>query len=420
MPHTHRMSSHACRELVLSYREEYVRESRRGKGAILERLESDTGYHRKYLCRLLCGKYRHHPRPRRRGRHYTAVLDDALRVIFESHDGICAERIHPNLLAMAEHLAYHGELVMSLDLREQLSRVSLSTVRRHWTRIKQDEPRLLRRKPRPRNGLRERVPMRRIPWQESEPGHFEVDLVHHSGPSAQGEFVCTLQMVDVATGWSELRAVLGRSYRVMQHAFEAILVRLPFEVLELHPDNGSEFFNDHLMRFWAGQVPGLRWSRSRPYIKNDNRFVEQRNGDLVRGYLGDDRLDSVSQTGALNALYDMIWLYFNLFQPVRRQVAKEYLSGDGPPRIRRTFDAARTPWHRLCATGRLDPSTAARLEQLRHQTNPRALRVQIYAQIDRVFTVPGAQPNITEDIFETLTNLPMRKEEAFPVTFTNE
>ena len=115
-------------------------------------------------------------------------------------------------------------------------------------------------------------------------------------------------MVDVSTGWSELRAVLGRSYRVISHAFDAILQRLPFEVIELHPDNGSEFFNDHLLRFWGERVPGLTWSRSRPYHKNDNRFVEQRNGDLVRGYLGNDRLDTARQTQALNELYDLIWL----------------------------------------------------------------------------------------------------------------
>ena len=128
--------------------------------------------------------------------------------------------------------------------------------------------------------------MKRIPWDEAEPGHFEVDLVHHCGPSASGEYVHTLQMVDVATGWSERVAVLGRSFRVMRVGFQRCLERLPFPVLEIHPDNGSEFLNHHLVRFFRDTVQEVDLSRSRPYHKNDNRNVEQKNSTLVRAYLG--------------------------------------------------------------------------------------------------------------------------------------
>ena len=420
VPNKHRMSSSASLELVLSHREEYLVAGRKEKGALLAGLADDTGYNEKYLVRLLHGKYKHHPRPKRRGRHYGAVLDDALRVIYETHDGICAERIHPNLVRMAEHADADGELVLTPELRNQLETVSLSTVRRRLKQVTQDEPRLLRRQPRPSNDIRRQVPMRRIPWDEQSPGHFEVDLVHHSGPSVQGEYVHTLQMVDVRTGWSELRAVLGRSYRVMCHAFDGILLRLPFEVIELHPDNGSEFFNDHLLRFWRDRVPGLTWSRSRPYHKNDNRFVEQRNGDLVRGYLGNDRLDTAAQTQALNELYDLIWLYFNFFQPVRRLASKEFVQTEGRNRVVRHFDTAITPYQRLRASGALLAATIDRFDQLYRETNPRKLRRCIYAQIDRIFALPGARPGITEDIFQTLTLSIPRKEEVLSVTSANE
>jgi hypothetical protein len=126
------------------------------------------------------------------------------------------------------------------------------------------------------------VPMGRIPWDIGEPGHFEVDLVYHSGASTAGLHGHTIQLVDVATGWSERVAVLGRGQRVMEGGFEHILERLPFPVLELHPDNGSEFFNQHLERFWKEKVQGVRLSHSRPYQKNDNRMVEQKNDTLVR------------------------------------------------------------------------------------------------------------------------------------------
>ncbi len=131
-------------------------------------------------------------------------------------------------------------------------------------------------------------------------------MVHHGGDSASGEYVSTVQLVDVATGWSERVAVLGRSYLVMRDAFQRILTRFPFPILEIHPDNGSEFFDHHMPRFWNEAIPAVQLSRSRPYPKRDNRFAEQKNSSLVRGYLGHDRLDSVPQTVAVNRLYHMI------------------------------------------------------------------------------------------------------------------
>ena len=134
--------------------------------------------------------------------------------------------------------------------------------------------------------------MGRISWRAQEPGHFEVDLVHHCGGSTLGECAHTLQMVDAATGWSERVAVLGRGGRAMQEGFTRIKERVPFAIKELHPDNGPEFFNDHMVRFWGEELTGLRLSRSRHYHKNDNPWVEQKNDTLVRAYLGHGRLDS--------------------------------------------------------------------------------------------------------------------------------
>ncbi len=237
---------------------------------------------------------------------------------------------------MAQHLDQHGELTTSPLLLEQLEHISVSTVQRRLARVRQDEPRLPRQGPKQANTLTRDIPMVRIPWDEQQAGRFEVDLVHHSGPGTSGEFVCTMQMIDVATGWSERVAVLGRSYLVMEDAFRRTLCRLPFPVLEIHPDNGSEFFNHHLLRFWKEKVRGVSLSRSRPYHKNDNRFVEQKNDTLVRAYVGDERLDTVAQTLALNRLYDQMWLYYNLFQPVMRLTEKTVIRQQGQPtRVKR-------------------------------------------------------------------------------------
>jgi len=173
--------------------------------------------------------------------------------------------------------------------------------------------------------------------------------------------------------------------------------------LEIHPDNGSEFFNNHLLRFWKDRVQGVVLSRSRPYQKNDNRFVEQKNATLVRAYLGYDRLDTVAQTLALNRLYHQMWVYYNLFQPVMHQIEKTFLTlEDGSTRIQRRHDRARTPFERLCETNAISPQRRAEIEALRDRTNPRQLRHEIYEALPRLFDMPNAIPGQPQNVYDTL------------------
>jgi hypothetical protein len=285
-----------------------------------------------------------------------------------------------------------------------------------------DKPRLPRKNPKNANRYRRNVPTRRIPWDEQVPGHFEADLVHHCGHSPSGQYVHTLQLIDVATGWSERVAILGRSYLVMKDAFQRILSRLPFPVLEIHPDNGGEFFNAHLINFWEDTIKGVELSRSRPYLSNDNRFVEQKNSTEVRAYVGHDRLDTVDQTNLLNQLYDMLWIYYNLFQPVMRIQEKMIVPNkEGVHRIKRCYEDAKTPFDRLCETGILDPVGRRRLEQLRTNSNPRNLRSDIYRLIDRLHRLPGATEKRSEDVYETLFEVPeSMKGEDISVTLSND
>ena len=391
------------RKYLHKMQKRYIKAGRKEKRQLLDEMEQVTELHRKYLIELLKGDLKRKERRRRRGRRYGPEVDDALRVIYESYDYICGERLTPNLVWMAEHLARHGELVTSEELLEKLGQISTSTVKRILRRIRQDEVRLPRKGPRRANTRLRDIPMKRIPWDTVTPGHFEVDLVHHCGPTTCGEYMCTLQMIDIATGWSERVAVLGRSYQVMRHAFERILQRLPFPVREIHPDNGNEFLNHHMLRFWGQIVQGVQISRSRPYFKNDNRNVEQKNATLVRAYLGYDRLDSVIQTLAANQLYDKMWIYYNLFQPVLHLKENQIVRQNGQRlRTRRRYDQARTPFYRLCATDVILPQHQARLTALRDQINPRLLRQQIYAAIDQLFSLPGATPGTVEDVYQTL------------------
>src|SRR6266496_495388 len=349
----------------------YLAASREERGRLLDELAELTGLQRKSVVRLLKGPtLERQPRRQQRGRAYGAAVDDALRVIWESLDYSCAERLTPALVETAEQLTRHGELAVTEDVLEQLGRISVASVQRRLTRLGQDTARLPRRGPERANTVAKAIPMKRIPWDTADPGHFEVDLVHHSGPSSSGEFVHTFQMIDVATGWSERVAILGRSQRALEVGTRLILARLPFPVKELHPDNGPEFLNNHRVRVWGEEITGLQLTRSRPYQQNDNRFVEQKNDTLVRAYLGQARLDTAEQCAALNALYDRMWWYYNACQPVLHLVEKTH---DGV-RTRRRWDHAATPFARLLATDTLDLAEQERLEQLYATTNPRALR----------------------------------------------
>jgi len=385
---------------------QYLQATRKERSQLLDHMEHVTGLNRKTLIRHMNRKkIERQPRRKQRGKTYGHRVDDALRVISESLDYICAERLRPILVPMAKHLAAHNELQPSDDLLAQLARISVSTVRRRLQKFERLECwRLPRRAgPKQRNPLTRDIPAERIPWDEQEPGHFEVDLVHHGGSSSSGHYVHTVQMIDVATGWSERATTLGRGQVVMEDAFRRILARLPFAVLEIHPDNGSEFFNHHLLGFWKDTVKGVRLSRSRPWYKNDNRFVEQKNATLVRAYLGDARLDSVAQTKALSELYEKMWTYYNFFQPVMRMTEKSIVpTRSGGHRVHRVYDNPQTPFERLCATKLLSEEQEQQLQRLRDQTNPRQLRREIYQLLDKLLRMPGATPGTTEDAYMTL------------------
>ena len=420
MPTQTRMTLNERRKYLKIMQVRYLTSDRKGQTALLNEMQEVTGCHRKSLIRLMHSDLERKRRRKQRGRTYGHEVDDAIRVISESLDYICPERLTPNLAWMAQHLADHGEMIASLDLIEKLDQISISTVGRTLKRIRQDIPHLHRKRPRFANRVTRDIPTTIIPWNEWMAGHIELDSVHHCGPTTSGEYVLTLQFIDVATGWSERVAVLGRSYRVMEDAFRRVFARIPFPILELHPDNGSEFLNHHLVRFLKEMIPDLFLSRSRPRHSNDNRFVEQKNDTLVRHFLGYERFDTVAHTLAINHLYDKMWLYYNFFQPVMRLKEKTHVTDEnGSSRTIRRFDTATTPFDRLCATSAITPHRREELERLRAQTNPRQLRREIWQLVDHIIDLPGPVPGETEDIFLTLSApTSSQKGDGTPVTLS--
>jgi hypothetical protein len=383
MPTEDEMTLDERRKYLKRMKLRYMKAKREERSVLLSEMEQVTGMHRKSLTRLLHAQsLERKKRQSPRCRSYGKAVEEVIVSVWESLDYICAERLTPSLLTMAQHLARFGAVKLTSEVEEQLQTISRATVSRVLRAYRSRRRRLPQKGAERANQVTKGVPMGRLAWDITEPGHFEVDLVYHSGESTIGEHGHTIQMVDVSTGWSERVAVLGRGQRAMQAGFEHVLSRLPFAVVELHPDNGSEFFNYHLVRYWKEKVVGVQLSRSRPYQKNDNRIVEQKNDTLVRQYFGDLRFDCPEQIEAMNALYEQMWIYYNLFQPVMHLIEKTAV-GD---KVRRTWDQARTPFERLKATGKLSPEQEQRLQRLYEQTNPRHLREEIYQGLAQLWS----------------------------------
>ena len=388
MPIDDRMTVNERRKYLKLMSPRYAKAGRTERGGLLSEMEAVTGLHRKSLLRLMHAPSleRAPKRLRLRRRRYGPAVADVVRVVWESLDYVCAERLTPALLATAQQLEQWEEVVLTGEVEAGLTSISRATVQRFLRRFQQDVPRLPRHKPQAPNRLLREVPMERLSWATTAPGSFETDLVHHCGPVAEGTYLHTLQLVDVATGWSERVAVWGRTQEQMVEGFRRVQARLPFAITHLHPDNGSEFFNDHLIRYFGEVITGLKLSRSRPYQKNDNRLVEQKNATLVRAYLGYGRLDTLRQCEAVNALYDQLWAYYNLFQPVLHLTGKEVVDG----KLKRRWDSAQTPYQRLLASGVLAPEQEARLAAVYAATNPRQLREDIYHAVELLWQRPQA------------------------------
>ena len=364
----------------------YEDASRTERIRLLEEAVAMTGLNRTYVSHLLshAGPVRKQ-RCREREKEYGNEVKHAVRIVAESLDWICPERLQPALGKTAQHLAGFGELQVGDELLAQLEKISISTLTRMLQGMRPEIERLPQRRGKAPTGLARVIPMTRLDWRLDEPGHFEMDLVHHCGAQTTGDYVCTLQMIDVLTGWSERVAVYGRSAKEIVGAFELILSRCPMPILEVHMDNGAEFLNHPLLTFFGDKVSGVKVTRSRPYQKNDNRIVEQKNNTLVRAYLGHVRLDTRTQCTLLNRIYEDMWVYYNLFQPVLRQLSKETEStADGLVRIHRTQDTAQTPLDRLLKTGVLSPAAQDDLLYIHEVTNPHTLRRDIQGRLDKL------------------------------------
>jgi len=342
------------------------------KQKILDEFTASTGYHRKYAIRVLKHGYKRRPnKPKGRRAIYRGEVVEALEQIWEIYGRICSKRLHPYLPEGIKVLERCGELTLSNKTKALLLCISRSSMDRCLAPARFSKPHGLSTT-KPGTLLKKNIPVRTFAdWNEDRPGFMEVDLVAHCGDTTAGQFLNTLTCTDLCTGWTEPVALLRRSQEAVRDAIDAMRQELPFDLLGIDSDNGSEFINDLFYRYCLGHE--ITFTRSRPYQKNDQAHVEQKNWSVVRHVVGYDRLESDAQHAILTSIYQDLRLYVNFFQPVLKLIAKERIGN----KVIRKYDTPRTPYQRVIE--RQDVSLA-RKAQLLHtylRLNPAKLRESI-------------------------------------------
>lgn len=364
--------SASIHEVAGAMRGRYLQANKREKGRLLREFCELTGYHRKSAVRLLRqapkGKAKRGGRPR----VYGSELAEVLRVAWESTDRVCSKRLAPFLRELVPILERCKAISLTAELREQLVNLSASTIDRLLAPFRGRGGRRAVTTTYSVSALKKRIPIRTCADRKhAAVGHMEVDLAAHCGASGEGFFLNTLVAVDVATSWTECIPVWGKGQSRVGSAIHSMRGQLPFPLLGLHSDNGSEFINHHLWNYCRQQ--GIDFSRSRSYKKNDQAHVEQKNWSTVRRLVGYERYSTKAAYRQLEYLYTLVRLHTNFFQPICRLVSREREGA----RVHKQYDQAQTPYQRLLASKALSPSQAKELALLYQGVNPIQLRSQI-------------------------------------------
>jgi hypothetical protein len=367
----------ARREYLARMRERYETADKAAKSRLLDEVCEVTGYHRKAAIRLLRRPARR--RVRRRGRpvRYGPTVVGPLRQIWEAAGYPWSVRLRALLPAWLPWATRHWRIPR--EVADHLRTMSPRQMDRALRPYKKELRKRQYGRTKPGTLLKHQIPLKTDRWDVQVPGFTEIDLVAHSGDRADGEFIHSLNLTDIHTTWVETRAVMGKSQHFVQEALEHMRQQLPFRLHGIDSDNGSEFINHHLRGYCTKQ--DIQFTRGRPYKKDDNAHIEQKNWTHVRKLLGYLRYDSDPALTAMNALYEDLRLLQNLFLPSVKLIEKKRVGA----RIRRRYDAPRTPLERVEACADIDGEQVRALHQRRARLDPIALAARIDQQLTQVY-----------------------------------
>jgi len=363
----------------------YQKASKKEKRAMLDEFTQLTGYNRCYASHLLASHGKQallnntrfvakisKRAPHGRQRIYDHNFKSALKMIWVIMDCICGKRLAPMLKEIITRLEFHQEFSVDDHTRELLLKVSASTIDRLLAYDRKSLNPLAKARTRPGTLLKSQIPIKTFSdWNEQRPGFVEIDLVAHEGGINSGDFLQSLDVTDVCTGWTEVQAVRNKAQIWVFEAIKDIRERLPFELLGIDSDNGGEFINNQLLRYCQDQ--NITFTRSRTSRKNDNCFVEQKNYSVVRRAVGYLRYDSEQELKLMNELYSKLRLYTNYYQPVMKLIEKQRVGS----KVKKKYDRASTPYERVMQSREVSEEKKQRLKQEYEGVNPAQIKREI-------------------------------------------
>lgn len=376
------MDMHARHQLTEQVLIRYLKADKEEKGRILDEYCANTGYGRKYAIGKL-RRFQTKPSAvsvRHRIKTYDMSVEEAIHAIWDAYDMICAERLHPSLPACIAKLVACKELTVDAAIEEKIRRMSLGTLKILLRKIRVRATGRVSGTTKPGTLLKHEIPLRVGLWDETSPGFLEIDTVAHCGSSLTGIFAHTLNSTDISTGWFEAEAVLGKAQERVHAGIVRIRERLPVTLKGLDSDNGYEFINWELYR-WC-EAENIVFTRSRPYKKNDNAHIEQKNWTCVRRVLEYGRIETQEQVDLMNELYrGPLRDYINFFLPSMKCVKRTRIGS----KIVKEYDTAQTPYERILYSGCVSAETKEKLRMRYAELNPVDLKRQIAFLKKRIF-----------------------------------
>lgn len=371
--------------------------NKKEKTKVLNNFIEITGYNRKYAIhillnwgkekiikingkavRVIIGK-RKKKLTRNKTKIYDIEVQKALKKVWYIFDCMCGKRLAPILKTMIAILYRFGEVDFKEEIGKKLENISAATV----DRLLKEEKKKLRIKGRThtRSGslLKHEIPIRTFSdWNEKKPGFVEIDLVAHEGGNSSGDFCFTLNVTDICLCWTEPIAVKNKAQKWVFEALMRVKNRVPFDILGIDSDNGGEFINDHLARYCKQNK--ITFTRSRPYKKNDNCFVEQKNYTIVRRYVGYFRYDTEEELKILNEIYNVVRILVNFFYPSQKLISKTRVGS----KIKKKYDTPKTPYMRILECSHISQEVKEKLKSRFKNYNPCELQRELLRLQDKL------------------------------------